>query len=273
MNTRPLARRSEERDQYWLLCRAFVQRLFENDLVPDSVDLRQSAIWLTVIFTIPPVVYAVPLLFRFVSWMTPQETATVAVPFKLFFVGYSMAAVGFLTVLVWDALYPDRRDSVVLGCVPVRARTVVAAKITAVVGFVFGFAVVINVPATMIFPFGVGGYGTVTLLVRGLVGHFVATVSAGMFVFFSLLALQAWMAALLPHRLRRAVSIAAQLLFVIVLIEWVVYAPDVLQLLVAVDPATTAEPTMAITNPYGFFARYNQKLWIGSLKKAAYPFA
>ena len=252
MTIRRIARRSEERDQYWLLCRAFVQRLFENDLVPDTVDLRQSAIWLTAIFAVPPALYAVPPLFRFVSWMTPQETAVVAVPFKLFFVGYSMAAVGFLTVLVWDAIYPDRRDSVVLGSVPVRGRTVVAAKITAVVGFVFGFAVVI--PATMIFPFASGGYGPVGLFARGLVGHLVATVSAGMFVFFSLLALQAWMAVLLPHRLRRALSIVAQLMFVIVLIEWFVYSPGVLQRFVAVDPTVTPESNLAITNPYGFFA-------------------
>ena len=253
MSTGPIARRSGERDQYWLLCRAFLQRLFENDLVPDSVDLRQSAIWLTAIFAVPPALYAVPLLLRFVSWMTPQETAVAAVPFKLFFVGYAMAAVGFLTVLVWDALYPDRRDSVVLGTVPVRARTVVAAKISAVVGLVFCFAVIINVPAAMVFSFAAGGYGPVGLLARGLAGHLLATVSAGMFVFFSLLALQAGMAALLPHGLRRAVSVVAQLLFAIVLIEWVIYSPGVLQRLIDVS-AVTPEPNLAIINPYGFFA-------------------
>ena len=119
---------SEEQRQFRLLFRAFVRQLFENDLVPDTVDLRQSVLSLAAIFIVPPALIAVTLLVQFGPWMTPEEVAVASLPHKLFFVGYSMAAVGLLTMLVWDAVFPDRRDMMVLGTLPVRGRTLVAAK-------------------------------------------------------------------------------------------------------------------------------------------------
>ena len=44
----------DERRQFGLLFRAFVRRLFENDLVPETVDLRQSVLSLAAIFIVPP---------------------------------------------------------------------------------------------------------------------------------------------------------------------------------------------------------------------------
>ena len=50
-----------ERDQFTLLLRNFIRRLFENDLVPESIDLRHSAIWLAAILAMPPSLIAISL--------------------------------------------------------------------------------------------------------------------------------------------------------------------------------------------------------------------
>ena len=44
----------EEREQFRLLFRTFLRRLIHSDLVPDTVDLRQSAIVLAAVLTAPP---------------------------------------------------------------------------------------------------------------------------------------------------------------------------------------------------------------------------
>ena len=53
-------------------------------------------------------------------WLMPKYTMLVFVPpkvaeaaslsDKMFFITFSMAVMGFVTVLEWDALFPDRHD-------------------------------------------------------------------------------------------------------------------------------------------------------------------
>ena len=163
-----------------------------------------------------------------------------------------MAAVGFVTVLVWDKLFPDRRDAIVLGSLPIRPRTIVFARLAALVAVVAGFAIVVNLPGTVLFSLVAGGYLPLEAFLRYPVAHFVATVSAGLLVFLALAALQACIALALPERLLRRVSMLAQLLFVIVLIEWLVFSPGLLVRLAAIDPAATSEALAAADNPYRF---------------------
>ena len=241
-----------ERDQFRILFRTFLQGLFENDLVPETVDLRQSALWLAAVFMVPPGIFALFLSLSYGSWMTDEELALRSVPQKLYFIGYSMAAVGFVTVLVWDRLFPDRRDEIVLGSLPIRPRTIVLARFAALAAVVVGFAIVVNLPGTVVFSLVAGSYLPFEMFLRYPVAHFVATVSAGLLVFLALAALQACIALVLPERLLRRVSMLAQLLFVIVLIEWLAFAPGLLVRLAAIDPGATSEALAAADSPYQF---------------------
>ena len=242
----------DERAQFRLLFRTFLGGLFENDLVPETVDLRQSALWLAAVFMIPPAIFALFVSLSYGSWMTDEELALRAVPQKLYFIGYSMAAVGFVTVLVWDKLFPDRRDAIVAGSLPIRTRTLVLARLSALVAVVVGFAIVVNLPGTVIFSFVAGNYLPLEAFLRYPVAHFMATVSAGLLVFLALAALQACLALVLPVRLLRRVSMLAQLLFVVVLIEWLVFAPGLLVRLAAIDPGAASEALAAADGPYRF---------------------
>ena len=242
----------EERDQYRLLFRAFLRRLFENDLFPDTVDPRLLAVWLAAALASPPAFFALRLWTLYGPGMTDAELALASVPHKLFFIGYSMAVSGLLTVLVWDALFPDRRDAVVLGGLPVRTRTAAAARLAALAAFVVGFVVVVNTPASVLYPLVAGGQLPVGAVVRYPLAHFAATVSAGVLVFLVLVAAQAVLALALPPRFVRRASTLAQLLFVVLLIEWLFFAPGLLLGLAAVDPGVTPEALAAADDPYRF---------------------
>ena len=43
-----------------------------------------------------------------------------------------MAVIGVFTLLLWDSLFPDRRDSLILGALPIRRRTIFCAKVAAI---------------------------------------------------------------------------------------------------------------------------------------------
>ena len=242
----------EERGQFRVLFRTFLRRLFHSDLVPETVDLRQSAIVMAAVLTVPPALYAVASAWSYGSWMGDLQLAMRAVPHKLYFIGYSMAAVGLVTVLVWDALFPDRRDAMVLGGLPVRPRTVAFSKLAALVAFVGGFAAVVNLPATVVFSFIAGGYLPFETFLRYPAAHLAATVSAGLLVFLALVAVQAGLALVCPGRLHQRLTMLAQLLFVIVLIEWFAFAPGLLYSFAGIDAAVTNEQLVAAGGPYRF---------------------
>ena len=230
----------EEREQFRVLFRTFLRRLFHSDLVPDTVDPRQSAIVLAAVLAVPPALYVVGSSWSYGTWMSDMQLAMRAVPHKLHFIGYSMAAVGLATVLAWDALFPDRRDAMVLGGLPIRARTVALSKLAALAAFVGGFAIVVNAPTAVVFSLVAGGYLPLEAFLRYPAAHLAATVSAGLLVFLALAAVQASLALVCPRRLHRRLTMLAQLLFVIVLIEWLAFAPGLLVRLAAIDPAVTS---------------------------------
>ena len=45
--------------------------------------------------------------------------------------GWPIKVLGLITVVTWDSTFPDRRDVLILAPLPVRPRTILAAKITA----------------------------------------------------------------------------------------------------------------------------------------------
>jgi len=159
---------ADERRQFRLLVPAFLRRIFDNDLIPEGVDIRQSVIWLAALFAAPIGVLSVAMLNKY-SVATAlieydpsllEEIERTTWGDELFFLLYSMTAVGFLTVLVWDSVFPDSRDAIVLGALPVRPRTALAAKLTALLLFVGAFAFAINVPPAFGFALAVTLLGT-----------------------------------------------------------------------------------------------------------------
>jgi hypothetical protein len=69
--------------------------------------------------------------------------------------------------VVWDSLTIDRRDAMILGVLPVRARTIVAAKLASLVAFLLLVAAAMNVPAAVAYAFDLGETETLALVVRG----------------------------------------------------------------------------------------------------------
>ncbi|HEY6345869.1 MAG TPA: alpha/beta hydrolase [Bryobacteraceae bacterium] len=100
---------------------------------------------------------------------------------------------GLFTVVAWDSIFPDRRDSLVLSVLPIRPRTIFRAKLAAMaVGLGLGIVAVNSVTGI--------GYPLVSGGVRTFFAYWAATIAAGLFTFCALIAIQGVSAAALPYR-------------------------------------------------------------------------
>ena len=101
-----------------------------------------------------------------------------------------MAIVGVFTLLLWDALFPDRRDCMILGTLPVRVRIVFRAKVAAL-GTALGLTVVtVNAFTGLVCPFLIVRGAGMWDAVRSFAAYWLVISLASVFVFLLLLGLQ-----------------------------------------------------------------------------------
>jgi hypothetical protein len=119
-------------------------------------------------------------------------------------VSTAMLVAGLIAVVSWDAIFPDRRDAMVLGPLPVRAGMILAAKVAACAA-VAGIALLSLA----------SGMGVVLPLVAGsgrlFIGYWFAMAAACVFVYGAVLAVQGLMALALPRKMFLRLSAALQL--------------------------------------------------------------
>jgi hypothetical protein len=208
------------RDLFGVLIRHFFGRFFDNELVSTQGEVHA---------TISKVIglLAAPGLICF--WLMPKYTMLVFVPpkvaeaaslsDKMFFITFSMVVMGFVTVLEWDALFPDRRDFTILIPLPINLPSIFAAKVVSLCAFVVMFFVATNAIHTFLYPFVAMGRYAVFLGVLGSMGvHATVMLAATSFMFFFFVALQGLLMNVLSFRVFRRVSTYVQLLSVLALL-------------------------------------------------------
>lgn len=134
----------------------------------------------------------------------PASLITVIWQREQWLVSTMMLVTGLIAVVSWDAIFPDRRDAMVLGPLPVRPGTILAAKVAACAA-VLGIALV-----------SLGsGMGIVLPLVAGsarlFAGYWFSMAAACVFVYGAVLAVQGLMALMLPRKMFLRLSAALQL--------------------------------------------------------------
>src|SRR4029077_2768664 len=123
-----------KRTPFRILYREFLFRVVDRELLSTYAggDAHQlftqfAAVLLFVSFaiSIPALDYGAgfpPPLRLFFAWR-----------FEHFLIATTMLAVGLCAILSWGSIFPDHRDVLVLAPLPVRARTILGAKLAAIV--------------------------------------------------------------------------------------------------------------------------------------------
>ncbi len=188
-----------KRWQFRVLYHVFLLRVVDLELMSANSDPTRLLGHFATIFSSVSLLFALPgLLFVAAS---QRLKSTEAWTVEHFFIATTLTVVGTITVLNWDSVFPDRRDVLVLGPLPVRASTLFLAKISALFAAP-GLAIVgLNIFSGLVWPpLFASGKGWALGLLKVWPAYWITVFAAGGFIVCTVLAVQGIAANLLPRQ-------------------------------------------------------------------------
>ncbi len=215
--------------EFDLLARTFFERFFDTEITAGSADLRLSFFWLIAFLATPGIF--MPILMSmdwgFIAlYHGPEALRVASRGSKVFYLGFAMLASGALSVVVWNSLLLDRRDSLVLGTLPVRGATIVRAKIVALAVYIAILTIAMHALASIAFGACLAVHNSTGFAFAGMIAHFVASTGASAFVLLFVTAAQGVLFASLGPRRFDALSPSLQILLVAALLLGITTLPS-----------------------------------------------
>ena len=242
--------------QTGLLARAFFTRLFESDLMPDGLPQVQLVIWGMLLAATPNTAYAIFALLKynraqFVMPLGPEFDVD-----RLILITLSMIAIGVVGLVIWDGVFPDRRDVRVLGVLPIPTHRFVLARLASLGRVLVLFATPLSLLQSVAFGLTVTGFGAPISRVHGIAAHFVTVAIACAFVFSALITAQCLLLLLFGRRAAQTASVTFQVLFAVGLVQLLFFLPELGRILRAGGAAHEELSTLAALPPTWFFGLY-----------------
>jgi hypothetical protein len=209
------------------LLRHFLLRFFDSDLVTSSGQTTTALIGALSMFLpwFPLIVTPLKHKYSYFSQLAfpgPYRQALRAD--ELWLITLMMSAIGLLTAVKWQSLFPGLGDYRALGSLPLRAWQMFGAKLLALLVVVTAAVVTLNLVPGLMFPsVSMGHWAFHSSPGVPLMAHAAACVAGGYFFFFGTVALQGVLLNLLrPRQFARVTGIlqgvlAATMLILIVL--------------------------------------------------------
>lgn len=216
--------------QFVRLVRASYRRFLDAVFGSRDMDAEQVALWAVVLMATPTLYAAFIWTSRYL-WLRKisiERLHQAVLADRFFFVLWPMAMALFVAALLWDALLPDRTDQQILGVLPVRSRTVAAARLAA--AFVTGLVVVagVTVPAAVLY----AAAGAVDPSVGGVVGiafgQSLAGMAAGLFALAVALTVRGALAAVFGVAGSARAAVLIQFAAVALIVEAFLFLPGML---------------------------------------------
>jgi hypothetical protein len=136
-----------EARQFRILTRHFFLRLFKNDLVDFEDQMKERIMGILAILAVFSGLLAYVYLGQY-GFVPDKGQSWIE---KTLIFTFFMLIMGLLAILEWDNIYPDARDYSNLNPLPLRARTILAAKFTSLLAFVGLFALSMSLASSPFF--------------------------------------------------------------------------------------------------------------------------
>jgi len=184
---------SLERRQFRALYRAFLQRFLDLELLSSRGDAQHLMVQIVAIlagFSFVMTYWKSQQYFFGSTRISPERFLTGTWSDQGSFAGISMLVTALFTILMWDSLFPDRRDCLILSPLPIRMRTLFAAKSAAIAtGIGFSFLAVHSFLGIS-YPFMLPTSNAMPSVFRALAAYWISMSAASLFVFCALLGVQ-----------------------------------------------------------------------------------
>ena len=209
-----------------LLARTFFARLFETELMPAGSGHVTVVTSVVAFLAAPSFVLPLLLMKKYVGGMPPELLRASLAQDRTMALLLSMTATAFISLVIWENIFPDRRDSRILGVLPLRARSFVIARLIAIVGL---FGLVFLLP-TAIASTAFGVVGAMTRLPEGFFGvtiaHFTTVAAAEGFVFFGIVAIQCALMSLAGPAVAHRLAVVLQMAIIIIVLQMPMVLPS-----------------------------------------------
>jgi hypothetical protein len=194
------------------LLRHFLLRFFDSDLVTAPGQTATALIGAVSIFLPMFPLIEGPLRQKYAYFShlpVPGPYRQAVRADELWLITLMMSAIGLLTAIKWQALFPGLTDYRVLGSLPLRARQMFAAKLLALLVVVTAAVVTLNLIPGLMFPsVSMSHWAFNPSLGVPLMAHAAACVAGCYFFFFAMVALQGVLLNLLrPRQFARVTGI------------------------------------------------------------------
>jgi len=164
-----------------------------------------------------------------------------------------MLVVGLITVISWDATFPDRRDVMVLSPLPVAPHTILFAKLAAS-GAILGMAILaLNCASSFAWSLVLAG---IPRALRFFPAWWLTMISASAFLYCSVLTVQGFFALLLPRRIFLRLSAILQLAAFGLFVSVYFFEPTVA--MPGIFASAEYHWVLASSPSYWYFAFFNQ---------------
>ncbi|HLG95673.1 MAG TPA: alpha/beta hydrolase [Bryobacteraceae bacterium] len=180
------------RGQFHVLYRNFLLQIVDTETIPTHGDPTRLLVQIGALLVSLSFIFAVEMIPQYVK-ATASEITAGAWGDQEFLIGTTIAVVGMFTVFAWDSVFPNRRDSLVLGALPIRPGIIFRAKIAAIATGLGMSIVALNAATGLAYPFAIGG-------VRTFFAYWITMGAAGLWIFSTLLAAQGVSALLFSYR-------------------------------------------------------------------------
>ena len=193
--------------QFRVLYRVFLMRVVDLETLSNDADPTKLIGQFATIFASISFLFSLPIILLGGGRM-PMTSRWTA---EHFFIETTMTVAGLIAVLNWDSAFPDRRDVLVLAPLPVRASTLLLAKISALFAAPYLAMITLNLFIGLAWPLAFISYeaGFFAAL-RSWPAYWITIFVSGGFFVFTILAVQGLAANLLPRRLFLRVSALLQ---------------------------------------------------------------
>jgi hypothetical protein len=254
------------RVHFLTLYRVFFLRVVDLDLLSGDADLTRLMGQFASIFCTFSFVLSVPLLLMNGATLMTNK----AWGMEHFFIETSMTVAGLIAVLNWDAAFPDKRDLLILGPLPVEKATLFFAKVTALFAGPGLAVIALNIFSGLLWPllFRAQDSGLVGAL-RALPAYWLTLCAASAFFVLTALGVQGLAANLLPRQTFLRLSAVFQAAVMCLLLSVYFLEPSL------ESPAALAAPQnqrlLAWLPSYWFLGLFNQLN--GSMHSALAPLA
>ena len=178
-------------NQLGALIRHFFGRFFDNEFVAQNTEIQVTVTKILALLASPGII--LPFL-RYTTYlgldrMPPELRDAMLWSDRSLYLSFSMLVMGAVTVLEWDALFPDRRDYATLMPLPIASRTIFLGKVGALALFLIAFTAAVNLVSTVTFP-AISYRGPWPGLIWTMAAHGISILASSTFAFLFLVALE-----------------------------------------------------------------------------------